>query len=223
MSRKTTLWDMLRLLSVRRRRSSIATLDDFVQFLHQRAAHMAQSTLYGYLRARMGMSFQEFFQDDRFAAEIAHARLRVFIACLSDLTVFGVSLAGAEGRIEETACARAAERCFGLALDRALEPGDRLKMAEAPNDFARRARSADWGAAHLGEAAFSISPKALSDAAPVSPEYRRADREVVVNSMRFHWREVREELRQTMDRDALAGALTAPTPWGPPHAARGSG
>ena len=211
----TTLRDLLRLLSPRRRRARITGRDELVEFLHQRSAYMAQSTLFGYLRARMGIGFQEFFQDERFAAEIADARLRVFVACLGDLTVFAVALAGAEGRLSDAACARAAERCFALALDGALEPADRLKAADAPVDFSRRARSTDWARVHRGEAAFTTSPKMLSDAAPVSDRFRRADREIVTNSMRFHWREIRDELRRAMDAEAVAAALTAPTPWGP--------
>ncbi len=176
---------------------------------------MAQSTLFGYLRTRMGLGFQQFFEDERFSGQIAEARLRVFVACLGDLTIFAVALVGAEGRLEAPACARAAERCFGLALDRALDPGDRLKAAEAPLDFSRRARSVDWAGAHLGEAAFTDSPATLSDAAPVSDRIRSADRAIVMNSMRFHWREVRDELRRAIDPDAVAAALTSPTPWGP--------
>ncbi len=163
----------------------------------------------------MGVGYQQFFEDERFARQIADARLRVFVACLADLTIFGVALAGADGRLGTPACIRAAERCFGMALDRALDPGDRLKAAGAPVDFSRRARSVAWAGAHLGEAAFATSPAALSDAAPVSDRYRRADRQIVVNSMRFHWREVRDELRRAIDAEAVAAGLTARRPWGP--------
>ena len=215
MTGNSTLRDLLRLLSPRRRRARIARLDDFVEFIQQRSAYMAQSTLFGYLKTRMGIGFQHFFQDERFAAEIADARRRVFVACLGDLTIFAVALVGAEGRLDDAACARAAERCFGLALDGALDAGDRLKAAEAPVDFSRRARGVDWSAAHIGEAAFGTSPRVLSEAAPVSDRFRRADREIVMNSMRFHWREVRDELRRAMDAEAVVAALRAPTPWGP--------
>jgi hypothetical protein len=217
-SRRTTLRDLLRLLVPRRHAPKISGTEDFVRFLHERSAYMAQSTLFGYLKTRMGLGFQQFFEDERFAGEIANARLAVFAACLADLTVFGVALVGAEGGIGDFPCARAAERCFGMALDSALDPGDRLKLAEAPVAFSRRARSVDWARAHLGEAAFTTSPAALSEAAPVSERFRRADREIVMNSMRFHWREVRQELRRALDAPAVAAALTAPTPWGPaPH------
>lgn len=215
---KTTFADVLRLLLPSRRRKRIHGLDDLVDFLHQRAAYMAQSTLFGYLRARMGMGFQQFFEDERFAGQIADARLRVFLACLADLTIFAIALAGAGGRLQPAACARAAERCFGMALDRALDPGDRLKAADATVGFSHRAREAAWADAHRGEAAFTTSPRALSDAAPVSDRFRRADREIVMNSMRFHWREVREELRRAMDAEAVAAALSASRPWGPARA-----
>ena len=210
----TTLRDMLRLLAPRRRPATIASLDDFVDFLHQRSAYMAQSTLFGYLRTRMGAGFQQFFRDERFAPQIADARLRVFVACLGDLTVFGVALAGAEGRLDAAASARAAERCFGMALDRALDPGERVEAAEAAGDFSRRAGSTVWAGAHRGETAFTTSPTMLSDAAPVSHRHRRADRQIVVNSMRFHWREVRDELRRAIDADAVAAALRESAPRG---------
>jgi hypothetical protein len=204
--------DLLRLLAPRRCQAGIAGVDEFVEFLHQRSTHMAQSTLFGYLRTRMGTSFPAFFQDERFAAEIADARLRIFVACLGDLAIFGVALAGAEKRLDDAGCARAAGCCFGMALERALDPRDRAKAADAPVDFASRLRSVDWARAHEGEAAFTASPAALSDAAPVAEEYRRADREIVMNSMRFRWREVRADLRRAMDREVLAAALAAADP-----------
>lgn len=203
----TSFHDLLRLFLSTRRRGRVATLGDFVDFLHGRSAYIAQSTLYGYLKTRMGLGFPEFFQDERFSGQIADARLEVFAACLGDLTVFGVSLAGAEGRLDDAACARAAEHCFEAALDAALEPADLFKLSGATAGFAQRVQGVSWAAAHLGEAAFSTSPEALSNAAPVSDEYRRLDRGIVTNSLRFHWREIREDLRRRMDKAAVALAL----------------
>ncbi|MGH8707030.1 MAG: hypothetical protein ACREVD_03110, partial [Burkholderiales bacterium] len=56
-------------------------------FLQSRASHVAQMTLYGYLRTRAGTRFPELFDNDAFVASINIAKWHVWLACLSDLAV----------------------------------------------------------------------------------------------------------------------------------------
>jgi hypothetical protein len=54
-----------------------------------------------------------------------------------------------------------------------------------------------------GEMPFSRSPQALVRWAPVVDEFKLEDDEIVRNSVRFRWQEIRRELRRDLDADAL--------------------
>ena len=87
--------------------------------------------------------------------------------------------------------------------------GDPEFVARVISDFASRSGLTDWDAAGVGETAFSKSPNALVEFAPVVDEYKEADREIVMNSIRFRWRDVREQLRKKIDPEAIVQDWTA--------------
>ena len=43
--------------------------------------------------------------------------------------------------------------------------------------------------------------------APVIDEYKALDREIVTNSIRFRWRDARDQLRRRLDAPALAARM----------------
>ena len=69
---------------------SVAALEEF---LASRSAYVAQKTLYGYVKTRMGTRFAIMFDDKQIIASLNIARFHVFAACLSDLTVYAVAVA----------------------------------------------------------------------------------------------------------------------------------
>jgi len=50
--------------------SPISTLDTPAEFNRTRAAHVARTALYGYLKTRTGIRYPAIFQDDRFTVSI---------------------------------------------------------------------------------------------------------------------------------------------------------
>lgn len=187
-------------------RSAIDSVDGLGRFIGTRAAYIAQTSLYGYLKTRMGTSFQRHFEDDEFSRVIRASAIRLFYSCLSDLTVFAVATARTTGTslTNETAVALA-RSCFHDGLARGLD-GNELALVppEVFSDFEGRLAATDWdGAAHR-EAAFGGSVADLIRFAPVIDQYKALDQEVVTNSIRFRWRDVREGLRKRIDGDAIA-------------------
>ena len=75
--------------------------------------------------------------------------------------------------------------------------------AEIVESFEARIKQTHWPNAAIGENAFTSSPKALLDSAPIADELKEQDVEIVTNSIRFRWRDVREQLRKRIDRDAI--------------------
>ncbi|EKF18403.1 hypothetical protein [Nitratireductor pacificus] len=197
-------------LRFRRERAPIDTVDALCGFVSTRAAFVAQKKLYGYLKARMGTRYPTMFEDDVFVGSINVAKLHVFAACLSDLSLHGVArvvAAGGLGREGGTALAR---HCFqaGLADNEAHlpEPGvtDAWRAA-----FEARLADVHWDNLAAGGDSFTESPKALFHWAPIAEKLKRYDQEIVENSIRFAFGEVTREFRQRAVPASIAADWSA--------------
>lgn len=185
-------------------RRPIATTDDLVEFIETRSAHIAQTSLYGYLKTRMGTQYPAFFEDDAFAGSINIAKSRLIVACIADLTVHAVGLATRHRALAREDCDGLARLCFGTAVERtAIEAGLDIAVEEAKSRFSARIGDVQWPVVARGEDAFVESPVELFDAAPIAEELKQYDRGIVTNSIRFRWREPRAELRERLDAAAL--------------------
>jgi hypothetical protein len=63
----------------------------------------------------------------------------------------------------------------------------------------------------VDEAAFTESPAGLVRWAPVIDELKQLDEEIVRNSVRFRWQEVRRDFARHLDARAMLGALPGAT------------
>ncbi|WP_199797614.1 hypothetical protein [Pseudazoarcus pumilus] len=198
----------------RKREDPVRDVAGLAHFLDTRASFVAQTSLYGYLRTRAGMRYPELFDDDPFVVSINIAKWQIWLACLSDITAYaGVQLARQRG-----ASADQVRDIVRAALAEVLErTGVPEEAGEAFADNAARVREriagCDWSAFVDEEAAFTESPGALVEWAPIVDHLKQLDADIVRNSVRFRWQEVRRDLRRSLDADAVlrAGSSSADT------------
>lgn len=190
-----------------RRSEPVADRQGFRRFLHTRSNYIAQYSLYGYLRTRTGVRFPELFNDDPFVRSINIAKWHIWLACLADLSVYAGGLVLHRAR----APAGAVGRLVSEAVDGILaEVGVPEEAGAGFTEHAGRVRArialCDWESVSDDESAFSESPAALVHYAPVTDELRQLDEEIVKNSVRFRWQEIRRALRRDLDAErVLAG------------------
>ena len=188
------------------RKRTIADIVALRHFLDTRASHVAQTTLYGYLRTRAGTRFPVLFENDAFVVSINHAKWQMWLACLSDLSVFAGALLALRSRAEPAAAGAAVQRAVEAILERTGTPDDSGPLfAEGARTVRDRLSRCDWHALDDDESEFTASPEALVRHAPIIPELMALDEEIVRNSVRFRWQEIRRELRATLDADAVLG------------------
>ena len=183
------------------RADQIDTEAGIVDFIATRAAHVAQTSLYGYLRTRMGTREREIFQDEAFAEPLRNARQTMLMLCLSDLTVFAASLVEAN----QVELSKRWYRAAALAADPELSEA---VLDDGFAEFETRLREIDWANAAQREGAFTESPKGLVAAAPVVDDFKELDAEIVTNSVRFRWTDVRRQLRERVNPQAFLAART---------------
>ena len=193
------------------RKRTVADLAALQHFLDTRASLVAQTTLYGYLRTRAGTRYPVLFESDAFVVSINHAKWQMWLACLSDLAVFAGGLLALRSRAGPAAAGAAVRRVVEAILERTGTPDDSGPLfAEGAHAVRDRLDRCDWRTLADDEGAFTASPEALVRHAPIIPELMALDEEIVRNSVRFRWQEVRRELRATLDADAVLGRTARP-------------
>jgi hypothetical protein len=187
-------------------------------FIESRAKAVTQVTLFGYLKTRAGTRYTSLFEDDVFANSISIAILEIYLAALSDLTVF------AAARVGRDAGASAEEiRSLALCLHNNILTDEEIPeyrpqgFDAARSAFSERVADVPWPDMAQGEAAFRGSLAALVEWAPVAPELKSRDTEIVETSMRFRWKAVRDQFAEILDASAVMAAWRAE----PPQAAAG--
>ncbi|MDP2762793.1 MAG: hypothetical protein Q8O64_20730 [Sideroxyarcus sp.] len=191
-----------------RRREVVADAATLRRFLEQRASHVAQTSLYGYLRTRAGQRYPELFEEDIFVDALNIAKWQVWLACLADVTVYAGGLLAQQQPAAETRVTQLLQEIVDTILRDTGIPADSGKDFSAHADQIRaRITQCRWANVGEGEAAFSESPAALYKWAPLVDNLKQLDEEIVLNSVRFRWQEVRRDLRQALDIDAVLREL----------------
>ena len=203
----SALWQLLReYFDVRRLRrlTPIQDKQSLQEFLNTRASFVAQTSLYGYLRTRAGMRYPELFDDDPFVTAINIAKWQMWLACLSDLAVYTGALLMKHPQASEQKVDELIRESVNEILEQTGQPEDAgEKFAESANQIRQRLALCEFQNVSDGEQAFSHSPQALVDWAPIIDELKKMDEDIVINSVRFRWQKVRQDLRQALDSAEL--------------------
>ena len=178
-------------------------------FVNSRSSHVSQTSLYGYLRTRAGTRFPELFENPDILISINMAKWHIWIACVSDLSVFVGRLLYRSGQLESPDISA----LLSAAIDRILletgtpdEAGD--DFSKAVGKARQRIHTCDWSKDLDDDDIFNQSPTALFYWAPIADELKNRDEEIVRNSVRFRWIEVRRSTRVLLDIDSLANTFS---------------
>ena len=100
----------------------IADRDSLATFLSTRASHVAQTSLYGYLRTRAGTRFPELFENQDIVKSINIAKWHIWLACVSDLAVYSGQCMHQSGKLDEDAIKQLVPTALQQLLDDTGEP-----------------------------------------------------------------------------------------------------
>jgi len=210
----TALWQLLKEyfdLSRLRRVKPVTDRESLQEFLNTRASYVAQMSLYGYLRTRAGMRYPELFDDDPFVVAINIAKWQIWLACLSDLAVYAGGLLMQHSSATEQKVSEIINQSIDEILLETGSPDDAgEKFMPGAERVRQRVALCKWSTITDGEMAFSHSPSSLLEWAPVIDDLKQLDEEIVINSVRFRWQKVRQDLRQALNSGAVLGIKDQP-------------
>ena len=210
MSKFGSFWrEIVGRLSIRRDTSPIDSVARLNEFVATRSAFVAQKTLYGYLKTRMGTRYPSMFEDDVFVESINIAKMHIYAACLSDLTIFAVAHATREQDISDGERGDMAMTCYTLGLARNEEQAPpEFNVEDCTTAFAQRLEGTDWPFGALKRENFKQSPLNLAKWAPIAPQLKQYDTEIVENSIKFAWQEIRRQFQKRLNPEAIVADRT---------------
>ena len=170
---------------------SINSKKDLENFVQERSAHVVQTTLYGYLKTRIGTRYALMVEDEKFTESINIAKWNIYVAAISDLTFYVFSYLIDKKNLKEND----SEKIFLNILDKEFENGLDKKIYEnAKNEFIVKAKSINWHNYHLSNP-FKESGLALYKWSPIADELKVLDKEIVLNSIMLKWNLVENEFK----------------------------
>ena len=162
---------------------SIKSKDDLQKFIQQRSAHVTQTTLYGYLKTRIGVKYTAMVDDEVFSKSINIAKWNIYMIAIADCAFFTFSYLISEKNLKENDCK---EIYLNIIEKEKLNGLNEEVYLKAKKEFLDRQEKIDFNRYYLDNP-FKESCLALYNWAPIADELKILDKEIVVNSMRLKW------------------------------------
>ena len=171
---------------------SINSKKDLQKFIQQRSAHVTQTTLYGYLKTRIGVKFTAMVEDDVFSKSINIAKWNIYMTAIADCSLYVFSYLIAEKNLKENDC----KEIYLNILENEKANGLTDEIYQrAKQEFLNRYDKINFNKYYL-ENPFKESCLALYNWAPIADELKTLDKEIVLNSMRLKWNLKIEEFKK---------------------------
>ena len=177
-------------------KKKIKNLDELEDFIQTKSAWVAQVTLYGYLKTRMGTRYVLHFENDKFMSSVNLAKWNIYSVALQDLTFFIFSYLKVNFNHLEV---EKAEEIFLKILDDEISNKMPLDIIEdAKKNFSQRLKEINWDT-YLNDLPFNPSALSLYKWAPIAEELKTLDRKIVLNSVILKWDVVKKELKERIE------------------------
>ena len=171
---------------------SINSKKDLQKFIQQRSAHVTQTTLYGYLKTRIGVKFTAMVEDDVFSKSINIAKWNIYMTAIADCSLYVFSYLIVEKNLKENDC----KEIYLEIIENEKENGLTDEIYQrAKQEFLNRYDKINFNKYYI-ENPFKESCLALYNWAPIADELKTLDKEIVLNSMRLKWNLKIEEFKK---------------------------
>ena len=170
---------------------NINSKKDLKNFIQERSAHVTQTTLYGYIKTRIGSRYAMMFEDEVFLKSINLAKWNIYMTALADCTFYVFSYLIDKKNLKQNDSLEIfieiieGERSNGL--ENTLFESTKL-------EFNRRLREINWKTYHQ-ENPFKNSGLSLLKWSPIAENLKAFDREIVLNSIKLKWNLVENDFK----------------------------
>ena len=170
---------------------NINSKEDLRSFIQERSAHVTQTTLYGYIKTRIGSRYAMMFEDDVFLKSINLAKWNIYMSALTDCTFYVFSYLIDKKNLKQND----SSEIFIQILENERNNGLEEKLFEDTKlKFNQRLKDIDWKTYHQ-EHPFKNSGLSLFKWSPIAENLKVFDKEIVLNSIKLKWNLVENEFK----------------------------
>ena len=171
---------------------SIKSKSDLQKFIQQRSAHVTQTTLYGYLKTRIGVKYTAMVDDEVFSKSINIAKWNIYVSALSDFTIYTFSYLLSKKNLKEND----AEKIYFSILNKESSNGlDEKILNQSKIEFSQRLKDINWNT-YYSENPFNQSAQALYKWSPIADDLKILDKRIILNSIKLKWNLVENEFKE---------------------------
>ena len=171
---------------------SIKSKNDLENFIQERSAHVTQTTLYGYLKTRIGVKYIAMMEDERFLKSINIAKWNIYTVALADCSFYVFSYLIAEKNLKENNCKEMFIKILGKERENGIS--DEI-YKNGKSNFLKRIEGVNFNNYYLNDP-FKESGEALYYWSPIADELKILDKKIVLNSISLKWGLVKEEFKK---------------------------
>ena len=170
---------------------SINSKQDLRNFIQERSAHVTQTTLYGYIKTRIGSRYAMMFEDEVFLKSINLAKWNIYMAALTDCTLYVFSYLIDKKNLKQND----ASEIFIEIIENEKNNGLENKLLENTKlEFNQKLKEIDWKKYHQDNP-FKNSGLSLLKWSPIAENLKVFDKEIVLNSIKLKWNLVENEFK----------------------------
>ena len=170
---------------------NISSKEDLKNFIQERSAHVTQTTLYGYIKTRIGSRYAMMFEDEVFLKSINLAKWNVYMAALSDCTFYVFSYLIDLKNLKQN---DASEIFTQIIKDEKINGLDDKLFESTQLKFNQRLKEINWKTYHQDNP-FKNSGLSLLKWSPIADNLKVFDKEIVLNSIKLKWNLVENDFR----------------------------
>jgi len=170
---------------------NITSKDDLRNFIQERSAHVTQTTLYGYIKTRIGSRYAMMFEDEVFLKSINLAKWNIYMAALTDCTFYVFSYLIDKKNLKQND----ALEIFIEIIEKERSNGLNDKLFENTKlEFNQKLKKVDWKTHHQDKP-FKNSGLSLLKWSPIAENLKVFDKEIVLNSIKLKWNLVENDFK----------------------------
>ena len=170
---------------------NINSKKDLRNFIQERSAHVTQTTLYGYIKTRIGSRYAMMFEDEVFLKSINLAKWNIYMAALTDCTLYVFSYLIDKKNLKQND----ASEIFIEIIENEKNNGLENKLLENTKlEFNQKLKEIDWKKQHQDNP-FKNSGLSLLKWSPIAENLKVFDKEIVLNSIKLKWNLVENEFK----------------------------
>ena len=170
---------------------NISSKKDLKNFIQERSAHVTQTTLYGYIKTRIGSRYAMMFEDEVFLKSINLAKWNIYMDALIDCTFYVFSYLIDKKNLKQND----ALEIFIEIIENEKSNGLEDKLFEDTKlKFDQILKEINWSRYHQ-DSPFKNSGISLLNWSPIAENLKLLDKEILLNSIKLKWNLVENEFK----------------------------